>query len=64
MYIPRTCTLNVESRPDTAGVWLCLDNGNESVPLAQFVSKDAAEQFKHALNIACMKSHAVGASGI
>jgi hypothetical protein len=63
--IPEICTLNVEMRDGhESGIWLCLDDGKEAIPIARFVSANAADQYKHAVNIAAMKAHAMGKSGI
>lgn len=64
MRIPEIYTLNVETRDDKSGIWLCLDDGLEAIPIARFVSASAAEKYKQAVNIAFVKAHAMGKSGI
>jgi hypothetical protein len=38
-----------------------LDNGFEAIPIAKFLSEEAAEQYKQAVSIAFQKSYAMGA---
>lgn len=64
MYIPPVYTLHVETRDDKQGIWLCLDNGLESIPIARFTSEKAAEQYKQAIDIAFVKAHTMGRMGI
>lgn len=65
IFLPQTTyVLHVETRDDADGIWLCLDDGVVSIPLAQFVSEHAAEQYKQALNYAVMKAHAMGRFGV
>jgi hypothetical protein len=64
MVLPETYTLHVETRDDKSGIWLTLDNGFESIPIARFVSADAAEKYKKATAIAFAKGHAMGKFGI
>jgi hypothetical protein len=64
IFLPKAYTLHVQTRDDETGIWLCLDNGFETIPVARFVSEEAAEQYKHAICIATMKAHANGRFGI
>jgi hypothetical protein len=57
-------TLTVEHRDDADGVWLCVENGFVSEPIAQFVSESAVAAFHHANNLAYRKAHATGRMGI
>jgi hypothetical protein len=65
MYIPTNYTLHVEIRDDgKKGIWLCLDDGVSSIPIARFVSEKAAEQYKQAVNLSFAKAHQMGRMGI
>ena len=64
MYIPQAYTLHVEVRDDEPGIWLCLDDGYASDPIATFISEEAAEKFKQAMNVAFAKAHTMGRMGI
>jgi len=64
MHLPETYTLHVETRDDKSGIWLCLDNGKEAIPLARFVSASAAEKYKQAVAMAFVKAHQMGRAGI
>lgn len=57
-------TLHVETIDDVEGVWLCLDDGQHSEPLASFLTEEAAEKFKQALNATFTKAHTMGRMGI
>lgn len=48
------------------GFWLCADynDGLPPMPIAQFVSEEAAEHFTEILNLGRAVSHAQGALGI
>jgi hypothetical protein len=59
----KTYTLHVETLEDNPGIWLCLDNGFEAIPIAKFVSEQAAEDYKRAVALAFAKSHEMGRSG-
>ena len=60
----RNHTLHVETRDNETGIWLCLDDGFESIPIAKFVSERAVEQYNHAVAITFVKSHAMGRFGL
>jgi len=55
-------TLVVEKRGKF--LWLCTSDGIKEVPVARFVSRDAAESFKDAFALAKMSMHAMGIMGI
>jgi hypothetical protein len=64
MYLPETYTLHVETRDDVDGIWLCLDNGMEAIPIARFESAEAAAMYTRAAAVAFAKGHAMGKFGI
>ena len=64
MYVPETYTLHIEEREDEDGIWLCVDNGQQSIPVAQFVSEESIELFRKAVQIAFVKAHTMGMMGI
>lgn len=57
-------TLVIENNPDHGGIWLCADDGRDVVPVARFVSEEAAKQFTELFDLARRVSHAQGQSGI
>lgn len=57
-------TLHVQTLDGKKGVWLCLDNGEETIPIAKFLSMKAAEQYKEAVSVAFIKAHTMGLMGI
>jgi hypothetical protein len=59
-----TWTLHVQTLDGKKGIWLCLDNGVETIPLAKFLSMKAAEQYKAAVSAAFIKAHTMGVMGI
>lgn len=64
MFLPETYTLNVETIDGDDGAWLCLDDGKTSVPLARFVSVEAADRYKRAVAVAFAKAHQMGRARI
>jgi hypothetical protein len=57
-------TLHVESREDADGIWLCVDDGETSTPIAEFVSEEAVALFHRATHAAFIKAHTMGRMGI
>jgi hypothetical protein len=57
-------TFTVETRDDADGLWLCVENGFASEPIAQFVSESAVAAFHRANSLAYKKAHTMGRMGI
>lgn len=57
-------TLHIETRPDTDGIWLCLDDGHTSTPLARFTDEQAVSRYIQAQQLAFQKAHTMGLMGI
>ena len=57
-------TLTVERREDVDGLWLCVENGVTSEPIARFVCESAAAAFHRATSLAYQKAHTMGRMGI
>jgi hypothetical protein len=57
-------TLHVETREDETGLWLCVDDGATSIPIAKFISEEAVELYHRATHAAFVKAHTMGRMGI
>lgn len=64
MKLPKPVTLVVEHETEDGSLWLCADDGKSCVTLACFLSHEAAETFKDALNATKASAHAMGQLGI
>ena len=57
-------TLTVETRDDEEGLWLCVDTGKQSTPIARFISYEAVTAFIEANSLSFRKAYAMGKMGI